>query len=463
MDMYRLNATFDIVGGFWPPASPNEVTAGTLSSQNGRLQLSVSPTFKRLDDDQVREALMAFGTTREWPEIDTLCGHTKSRRCTLLHLTASTGAGVTDCENRLEIAADRWRVSSAIMGLHLDSAESESLDGAAFYFTKIHNWLPSPWGVQMNNEGFIYTSPFKALTVFQFSSISLNAEVTCEVFAGGGDRMKKGARIKPVPRIKIIPSKPKSLDWFISIGPRLENFFSLFLGTSVALKSVQLFQGKDDGWFVKKMQKRREKVNLQAWVRLQGHEVAGALAEWLAVPEERRPVEITVLGMIRKSSLFVETEFLGLAQALEGFGRLRFEGGLIPKTNFKQGLVKLKKLLREMWGDSEITQRCTDSLGNANETSYSRLIGQTYDLLSVDFAMKFLGERAQFTRTVVQTRNYFTHLGIPKGKAVVDDGKELFLLNQRLHAFLRCAMLIELRIPEEALKEPISYQAARWR
>lgn len=64
---------------------------------------------------------------------------------------------------------------------------------------------------------------------------------------------------------------------------------------------------------------------------------------------------------------------------------------------------------------------------------------------------------------VVQTRNYFTYLGIRKGTAVIDDGGELFLLNQRLHAFLRCVMLIDLGIPESALKEPILYQSTRWK
>jgi hypothetical protein len=348
------------------------------------------------------------------------------------------------------------------MGLHLNAAESESLDKAAFYFTKIHNWFPSPWGFHMGDENVAYSSPRKALEVFRFSSTALGAEVICEVLSHSESRAKKGVRITPVPRIRVLPLKPRSLDWFVPIALRLENFFSLFLGTSVALKAVQLFQGKDDGWFIQRRRSRQEKVYLPVWVRCQGSEMASALERWLAVPEERRPVERTVLGMIRKSSLFVETEFLGLAQALEGFGRLRFEGGLIPKADFKQGLAKLKELVCAMWGNSDITKRCCDVLNNANEASYAHLIEQTYDLLSDGFSMKLLGEKAQFARTVVRTRNYFTHLGIPKGKGVVDDTKELFLLNQRLHAFLRCVMLIDLGISEETLREPILYQSTRW-
>lgn len=131
--------------------------------------------------------------------------------------------------------------------------------------------------------------------------------------------------------------------------------------------------------------------------------------------------------MLRKSKLFSETEFLSLAQALEGFGRIRFASGVRTKV------------------------------------VYATLIEQTYDLLSVDFANAFLGERTSFVHKVVQTRNYYTHLGSKKGAAATQDGSELFYLNKSLQAFLRCVMLIDLGVPEQYLKEPIVYQATRWR
>jgi hypothetical protein len=47
-------------------------------------------------------------------------------------------------------------------------------------------------------------------------------------------------------------------------------------------------------------------------------------------------------------------------------------------------------------------------------------------LLSKEFATDLLGQRSEFVQKIVQTRNYFTHLGIRKGTAVMDDGNELF-------------------------------------
>jgi len=302
-----------------------------------------------------------------------------------------------------------------------------SIDGAAYYFTKIHHLLPAPWSTKMADQNTTHVVPWKAKEIFRFASDELRAEVACEVFAGGRAKARTAVSIKSVPVVRITPKSPQSVDWFISLAFRLENFFTLFLGTSVDLKRVQLFQGDHDGWVVQKMRRRKEKVNFQTWIRCPFQNVADALVRWLSVPRDRQLVELTMLGMMRKSSVFNETEFLTLAQALEGFGRIRF-GGSRPRA-----------------------------------AKVDQLIQQTYDLISPDLAHKLVGDRAGFTKKVIQTRDHYTHLGNPKGTSAAKSTKELFLLNKRLHAFLRCVMLLDLGISEDHLREPILYQATRWR
>jgi hypothetical protein len=455
MQRYRLNSDLNVVGGFWQPNNQTEIFAGTLSSEGRRLYLSVSPTIKKLDTDEMVKAFS--GVNGSLQRLEVLCGDTAAGHpCTLLGMMETTGAGCLDFANGLEIKADRWRVGAAVMGLCLDSAESESIDHATFYFSKINKFLPVLPRLAITDEHFTFSAPRRGLPFFEFSSLALGAEVTCKIFF-------RSSGLKSVPQMRVVPRTPKSLDWFHLIGLRLENFFSMFLGTSVALTSLGLRKGKDDGWLVQNIPFRKEKVSLQSWVRCEPYEIARALAIWLAVPEEQQPVERTVLGMVRKSSLFMEAEFLGLAQALEGFGRLRFESGLIDADEFKNGLSKLKEELHRIWGKSEIAKRCSDSLSGANESSYRHRLGLTYDMLTVPFAVQLLGERSEFLTRVVQTRNYFTHLGIKKGTAVTEGGKELFALNQKLHALLRCVMLLDLGISEERLKNPILYQTQRWK
>ena len=154
--------------------------------------------------------------------------------------------------------------------------------------------------------------------------------------------------------------------------------------------------------------------------------LAEAYARWLSVPLEKRPVEIAVLGILRKSALFEETKFVSLAQALEGFERLRFPG--------------------------------TGRKGY----SFESLIGMSYDLLDPDFAKQLVGERTSFSRQVVDTRTYYVHIGKRTGPATTLAGEHLLLLNRRLETFIRCLMLLELGIPKEYLEGPLLYQASKW-
>jgi len=422
MKKYRLNSTVDIIGAFWPPDNPKDFTTGSLSSQDDRLYFLAAPEYKeKLSDEELRKQFEAWGSPRSWKEINVLQGQTREGHCTLLDLVEHNSDGLVDHAKRLEISAARWWVGSAIIGLHVGSHDAEDLDGAAFYLSKIKTLLPRADNIRFTEEGVTRVAPLEARNYFSFSSVELQAEINCQIFAGTEKQ-------KSVPRIRVLPRTMKSVDWFWRIGPRLESFFTLFLGTSLSLKTVQLFRGDEIGWLIRRFRSRQEKTDYQCFIRCEPHQMAFALANWLAVPLTHRPIERVVLNMLRKSSLFVETEFLSLAQALEGFARLRFETD--PKS---------KKL------------------------TFADGIRQTYDLLSLDFAGKLLGDKSTFTSQVLQTRNYFTHLESRKGPSVVDGGKDLFLLNQRIHAFLRCVMLIDIGVLEQVLREPILHHSTRWK
>jgi ApeA N-terminal domain 1 len=428
MKKYRVDGNFEMIGGFWKYDKPDDKFTGTLSSRNGLVEILTAPIYSDLDDDGLRNSMEK--SINDGPSLRTIpaiCGFTEDNRCTLLRCLTMPGGGVTDFSTRQEVSAIRYRALRTVMGLHLESADAQSIDGGAFYLTKVRHLLPTPWTAKMEVGKTTYVVPTELKKVFSFQSVEMNAEVTCEVYAGGTSKIKKGAWIRSVPRIKVKPKHPQSVDWFVSIALRVENFFTLFLGTSVELKHVRLFQSDNDGWVVQTVRRSVEKVNFQTWVQCPFPMVEVALQKWLAVPEDKRPVELTLLAIMRKSDVFDETRFLSLAQALEGFGRIRFFSG------------------------------------RGKSPSFEKLIEQTYDLLGAAFAVQLLGEKGEFITKLLQTRNYYTHLGSRRGRSATKTPKELFLFNHRLQAFLRCVMLIDLGVPEDYLKEPILYQATRWR
>ena len=75
---------------------------------------------------------------------------------------------------------------------------------------------------------------------------------------------------------------------------------------------------------------------------------------------------------------------------------------------------------------------------------------------------KLLGDPLVFEQTLRQTRNYFTHPGIPKKNEVLTNSKAIFLFNQKLHVLLRLLLLKSVGFPEDAIFDPMSQQLHRW-
>lgn len=464
MKKVSVNASFETLCAFWIPGEPEESLAGTLSSHKGKMHFLTSPKFEVLGAEALGKAFMEWGNLQN-SKIDpvlSLEGRTQDEECSIFGLAEINQPGVLDLRSGEKLYARRFRVWAAVLGLRLASSTTNEIDGAAFRFTDVHEWMPFAWGMEILEEEIIYRLPRKAYKVFSFTSLNLKAEINCELSAGGQNRARGKTSIVPVPLILISPREPQSVEWFLALLPRLENFFSLLLGTSVAPKQVNFFQGESTGWLVQHRNRKRQKPNLQLWVKCPPDVVARAMASWLAVPEEARAIEKTLLGTLRKSSLFVETEFLGLAQALEAFGRLHFDQPLVDPHVFRKGLKQVKETIRTVWSGGLVVERCSQLLNHGNEASFADRLRQTGEMLRREFFERNFGEEETFTRSIVQTRNYFTHLGIKPGALVIEGGKELFMLNQKLNALLRCVMLIDLGIPFEYLGEPIAYQANRW-
>jgi hypothetical protein len=422
---YKFSASFQVIGGFWEFPSPDKPFAGTLTAKNGQVTLATAPTYSKGNAlAEFRKAFLAVNQQQSLSRIESFCGFTSAGDCTLLSSLRTNEDGQVDTLTNQSVVSQHYRASTTVIGFHLESGDAKCIESAAFYYTNTEEYLPPGWSFQLLRDETIYTSPRQARNVFQFFSTDLDAEVICEVFAGGDNQLLKGATIKSVPRIRIVPKQPQSLEWYLINAIRIENFFSLFLGTSVYLDMFQVFIGDKTGWVVQQQKRQNAKPERQLWITLAPSVLGGALDKWLGVPVDKQPIETTVLGVLRKSSLFMVTEFLSLAQAFEGFNRLQ---------------------------------------GGSGNKSFAQRLGELYDMLSLDFAKRVVGDRQTFIATVKDTRNYFTHLGLPAKSSVITDDGSLFDWNQRLQSLIRFVMLLQIGISESDLKGPIAYQSTRWK
>ncbi len=414
----KLMDTFEKIGAFWQPTAPDDKFTGTVVVKKGKVTLSTAPDYGPTLPGDMSKYLATMGPGTR-PRVNCFVGFTQEGDCSLFEAIMLNEGGLTDYTTNRKITNQNYRVNAAVFGMQIDSLEAKQVDGAGFFFTKIHRMLPTPWSFDWKSEGTTYSSPSKASNVFSFRSEPLDAEIICEVFSGGGAVFKKKATVKSIPRVRVLPASAQSLEWYIDIASRIENFFALILGTSISLKRFQLFKDDKVGWVVYKTLQRDQKFDISKCIKCGSDKLSSALDKWLAVPKEKRPVEKTLLGMLRKTSVHAETEFLSLAQALEGFNRI--QGGSSKK--------------------------------------FAQRLKEIYDMLTPNFAVNLVGSKEDFAKKVVDTRDFYTHLGLNQSDHVVKDWSELFFLNQQMQALIRCVMLLQLGIDESILREPILYQS----
>ena len=104
-----------------------------------------------------------------------------------------------------------------------------------------------------------------------------------------------------------------------------------------------------------------------------------------------------------------------LAQALEGYGRLRFDRDLIPKAEFKKGLTKLKEsACRNLGRFRDNKAGVSMSLIRRMKPHTDIVLGKLTICSAKNLRSIFLASDQKSVQKIVQTRNYFTHLGIRK-------------------------------------------------
>jgi hypothetical protein len=451
-----LRSHLQLQGVFWDALKPDAKFAGVLSCDGRRIELQ---TFAELVTPDI-----SFLITNPETVLDVVHGFTSEGECTLVGLQELSAPGLVDFPHNRAMRTRKYRVGACVIGWHLQSDTTPDISSASLRYSGISEWLPPRCSIAVTEEGSQVSFPAAPLTVLDVCVLANKTRVSIRVhqrpaYTPGG----RDITARSNPSVAIEPAERKSLQWFVDSAYRFENFFSLCLGTSVRLNTVELTGTADqNGWLLLPRKGKEEKPDLQAWTRGDSSQLAAAVTAWLSTPEAFRPLENLIYGTIRHSSLFVETEFLSLAQALESFHRLTDNSRVVAPAFFKHALKALCRLISDQCGASPIAERFLDGIRHANDPSFKTRIHSLLSRMRSDHATRLLDDPATFEQALRQTRNHFTHPGIARKSKVITRTKELFQFNQRLHALLRLLMLLSIGFSEDSIFEAVYYQSRRW-
>jgi Apea-like HEPN len=155
-----------------------------------------------------------------------------------------------------------------------------------------------------------------------------------------------------------------------------------------------------------------------------------AISTWLSAPEGFRFLENLIYGVLRHSSLFVETEFVLLAQAIESLHRLTDSSTVVAPAFFKKVLESLCELISRESGSSPIAKRFLDSIRHADEPAFQNRIESLLFRISAGLSVKLLGDITMFEQTLRQTRNHFASGNLQEVEGL-DWGKGAFSVQSK--------------------------------
>jgi len=457
-DKFGVRESFDLYGAFWKPEEPDSKFTGRLARNKQVIELTTSPTFKALTVDDLPSLF-----ERERQTIEVLHGTTEHGPCTLFWLQSLSPGGRTDLQTLEVIEFRTFRVSLCIFGLHISSATAPILQSACFGYSSLQEWIPRRPEREQTGDHITLTHSLALPAAFDVCSTAERIRIELDVVPRMQHHASGEYQVRNEPQLTVEPAEPRSVEWFLDIAYRFENFFSVLLGTSVCVLSIAAKHEGEVGWFVRRIRNKMQKPDPTIWVRCDGSQLAEAALRWLSTPEEFRSFENLVYGTIRNSSLYVETEFLSLAQALESFHRLTDPVTIVTPESFDGILRSVKEAIHNICrAESEIASKLDECVQHANDVSFQQRIKGLFSRLNGDNLRRLLGSPEEFEQTLRQTRNYFTHAGIRKQTKVLIDAGKLFLFNQKLHALLRLLVLVHLGFPESIVFEPIFQQSRKW-
>jgi hypothetical protein len=173
------------------------------------------------------------------------------------------------------------------------------------------------------------------------------------------------------------------------------------------------------------------------------------LNNWLSKSELLQPVYELYFGTLYNPLMYLNHQFLSLAQALESYHRRKFEGKYVSDDAYKEQYQSFLNAIHQ-----DIKSDFRDSLHNKmkylHEFSLRKRLEDIFDKYE-KIVESIIPDKVTFIESVKSTRNFLTHydknLELKSKK-----GQDLYWLTQKMKCLLEICLLSELGIADEAIK-----------
>lgn len=458
-----MNEKFEYNGLWWLPE--------TLQNQvSGRLRFSPGK-------GAVLEVLGALDESRSWD---------RDFNPSLILGISDTGKRITlyDCQwtqasfSSLGIPKQTFSASIVFVGAHFEAPDNVKFKKVSVHYANLDEWVAKPgFNIDHSEPGT------RKLTVTYVQPEPAKIDINgCKMTVGSFGPSTRHSRFKEVSIsqkawVSISSEEEKPLDWFLDVLYHVRNFLSLGMSEptyplavqGVTEASKQDSDGGSDlylpvGVFY-------QVPFLPAEIKtIHPHDMLFTLlaiqdgfqlyfSNWIGKADLLKPVYDLYFSTLYNPEIYVESEFLSLAQAIETYHRRKFGGKYQSDEEYREGLyLALVGAIPEDTDKDFKLSLIQGRLKFANEFSLRKRLKEITERLSSRLGIGFIASnesRQRFVNNVYHTRNFLTHYTHELQERSAE-GKELVELTMKLKALLTICLLEELGLTFTVIGEIIN-------
>lgn len=430
-------------GQWWLPENPDDKVAGVLEySQEDGIQLSLNGSFRDLDE------LITLKNH------DKILGFTKDGKSITLVDCSDAGAGV----HIPGYPVENYSPTIAYVGAHLDNLEETRFGKVSIQYEYLAEWAYTSGFRQSNTytrdkrlEGWELTYHFPESVGVE---TSIGAVVFDYGFSAKGDPIR-GYSAEQSTVMEINLSEPLGFeDLYHQVIYPLQDFLTFATGESNRV--MDLRASTSDGSAEQEIQpqmiqilyrqvskkgKREKRLDLDemlfAMIQVPEVGLSQLLTRWLATHSEVKPALGAFFGNYYSPPVYIEDKFKNVVSALESYHRKNLRREVIPGAEYEQ---LVKSILENV--PSDYKSFLAMKLKYANEQILADRIRSLMDI-AAEGSLIISGNNDEFIKSVVQTRNYFTHYDETLREKALS-GYELVIATRILSYVMQIVLLFEI-------------------
>lgn len=459
---------FQHKGEWWLPETPDKTVHGVLTHDEDETTLDL---FGSLRDEDFRTK----GEVKIPQPTPVIYGNMESvGPCTLYK---NSGQG-----ERMQLfgktTSSKWRAGVLFVGAHVaDPVAFEFTDWTAAYtgleeWTGYHPFLPSEEkreGDKLVEVSARYVVPPEIS--IQIDSLGAKLESTFGLRTSGN--MYRSQNWEHTFYLILRPDRPKSFDWFFASCRDIQNFLLLCIGEPIYPKCIVAhadlpgwdgeIRSKDIQVYYhyshRKEHGLRPSADMLMPLRSIAHMLPQMVNHWFAKAEKLRDVYNLFFGTFYNSTLFLESAFLSLTQALETYSRSVRDARYVEPDEYQMIAASLIAAIPP-GTPPDLKQSLRSRIKYGNEYSLRKRLTEILGSLEPETVKLICNDPKRFANRIVDTRNYLTHY-TNELKADAVRGAELYIANLRLQLLLTILLCKELGIIESSLCEVLK-QNPKW-